>query len=55
MLKNDIKDVSLSVKGQLLQVRLVDMWNTLKIAVISGQYWSLEITDNPTRSRYHTS
>ena len=55
ILKNDIKDVSLSVVCQRLQLRLVDMWNILRAAVIMGQHWSLEIMDNLTRSRGDTT
>lgn len=35
ILKNDIKDVSMNIDGQLLHLRLVDMWNNLRIAIIS--------------------
>ena len=51
ILKTNIKDVSLSVDGQLLQLRLVDIWNILRTAIILRQYWLPEITDNPTRSK----
>lgn len=44
ILSNDIKDVCLRVDFQLVQLKVVDVWNTLKTAIIMGQSWSPEVT-----------
>ena len=43
--------ICFSIDCQLLQLNFVNVWNTLRTAIILGQYWSSEITDNPTRSK----